>query len=153
MEQKSFKFWITWLKVTSWLTIAFGVFMAVNSFVLKGSPSMIDHQVNKAFFSSEEELTISMQHFQAWQYGVGAAMLCAWGLLALSLTSNALAKKERWAWNTIVGSLAIWFIIDQPISAYFQVSFNVIFNILFLLIFLAPLVFIRKYTKNGKKIS
>ncbi len=150
MEQKSFKFWINWLKVTSWLTIAFGIFMAVNSFVFKGSPSVIDHQVNKAFFASEDELTIPMQHFQAWQYGVGAAILCAWGFLALLLTSNALAKKERWAWSAIVGSLAIWFVIDQPISTIFQVSFNVIFNFLFLLIFIIPLLFIRKHTKNGK---
>ena len=75
-----YTFWIKWLKITSIIVVVFGLFMAVSSIIPKESPSPIDNQINPAFFN-ENEITVSVQNFQAWQYGVGASMLVSWGIL------------------------------------------------------------------------
>lgn len=47
-----FHFCIKWLKTASTITIIFGLYMAIMSIIPKDSPSYMDEQVNKAFFSS-----------------------------------------------------------------------------------------------------
>lgn len=139
-----FRFYIKWLKTASSITMLFGLFMAVLSIIPKNSPSFIDDQINKAFFSSGVEISQSVIKFQSWNFGVGASMLVAWGYLMLILTIKGLQNKEMWAWKSFTTALILWFIIDQPISTYFNVTFNVIFNFVFLLAFLMPTILIRK---------
>jgi len=144
METLKNNFWIKWLQTVSVLVALFGLFMAYGAFNQPAEPSPIDEQLNKPFFSNPAELTQAVKDFQSWQYGVVSSTLIAWSVLIFAITRFALAKKERWAWFVILFSLIGWFIIDEPASIWYGVTFNALFNIPFLLAFLLPLLFLRK---------
>lgn len=150
MNDKSFLFWLGWLKSVSVFVIVFGLFMSASSVMPKSEPSAIDKQINASFFFNENAVTAEVMRFQSWQYGVGASMLVSWGVMILLLSIWPLSQKEYWAWKTAIIALLSWFIIDQTVSLFYGVSFNVVFNSVLFLLLISPLLMMRK-TFNAER--
>lgn len=137
---------VVWLKIVSILFGVFGVIIALfnqNSLfqMAFGKP------ISRVFWGSSE-LAAEALLFQRWIYGLLGATCLMVGILIFFIVKHAFAKKEQWAWNCLLLGLVTWFMIDTPISFYFQVYFNVIFNTALLLAVLFPLLLTRKNFKN-----
>lgn len=132
---------ILWLKMISVLFALFGVIIALFN-QTKIFQLLFGNQIN-AIFWKNTEITDGAILFQQWIYGLLGATCLMVGILIFFIVKNAFAKREKWAWNCLLWGLVAWFLIDTPISIYFQVYFNVIFNIFLLLAVLIPLLMIR----------
>ena len=133
---------VLWLKIVSILFAAFGIVIALfnQTTIFKAA---FNNQINPVFWINSE-LTTETLFFQRWIYGLLGATCVMVGILIFFIVKNSFARKEKWAWNCLFIGLVSWFIIDTPISMYFQVYFNVVFNIVLLLAILVPLVLTKK---------
>lgn len=140
---KSFNFWQTWLFVISIVLIVFGLLLA---FFNQSVPFEVTFNANvDPHFWGLEAPTPDALLFQQWIYGVLGATIAGWGALLASLIRAAFHKKELWVWNSILYSMALWYVADTAISLQFSVEFNVIFNTLLLILVALPLTFTRRY--------
>lgn len=143
---KRFNLSVIWLKIVSVLFAIFGIVIALFNYtdIFKVT---FNNKINSVFWINSK-LTTETLFFQRWIYGLLGATCLMVGILIFFIVKNAFERKERWAWNCLCFGLIAWFIIDTPISVYFQVYFNVVFNIVLLLSVLFPLVLTRRYFKN-----
>ncbi len=133
---------VLWLKMVSILFAVFGIIIALcnQTTIFKGA---FNNQINPVFWTNSELATETL-FFQRWIYGLLGATCLMVGILIFFIVKNSFARKEKWAWNCLFIGLVAWFIIDTPISVYFQVYFNVAFNIVLLLAILVPLILTKK---------
>ena len=141
-----FRLSVLWLKIASFLFAVFGIIIAFFN-QTKIFQITFNNQINPVFWTNSE-LTAATLSFQRWIYGLLGATCLMVGILIFFIVKNAFTRKEKWAWNCLLVGLTAWFIIDTPISLYFQVYFNVVFNVALLLAVLLPLVLTRKDFKN-----
>jgi len=108
-----FEFWQRWLVSISLLIVVFGVMMAV----LGGTAAfdIVDNQVNTVYWDVEH-LDSDTEEFQQWVYGVMGATMAGWGVMMSLVARVPFQRKERWAWNAIAYSVALWFVIDSYVS-------------------------------------
>jgi hypothetical protein len=59
---------------------------------------------------------------------------------------------EKWAWNSLVAALLVWFVVDETLSLYHAVYFNAAFNLGLLLAIALPLLFTRKHFEISEDI-
>jgi len=138
---------VLWLKIVSILFAVFGIIIALfNQTAI--FQAAFNNQINPVFWTNSE-LTTETLFFQRWIYGLLGATCLMVGILIFFIVKNSFARKEKWAWNCLLVGLAAWFIIDTPISMYFQVYFNVVFNIVLLFAVLLPLVLTRQDFNRG----
>ncbi len=152
LDMERFNLSVLWLKIVSILFAAFGIIIALfnqtNIFKL-----VFNNQINPVFWINSE-LTTETLLFQRWIYGLLGATCVMVGILIFFIVKNSFARKEKWAWNCLFIGLVSWFIIDTPISMYYQVYFNVAFNIVLLLAILVPLVLAKKeFAINNKRLK
>ena len=102
-----------------------------------------NNQINPVFWGNTWPTAESLL-FQRWIYGLLGATCLLVGIVFFFVVTYAFAKRERWAWNCLLFGLSAWFIIDTPVSLYFQVYFNVAFNTVLLLAILLPLLLTKK---------
>ncbi len=141
-RMKRFSFSVLWLKTVSVLFAVFGIIIALlNQTTI--FQVIFNNQINPVFWANFELPTEALL-FQRWIYGLLGATCLMVGILIFFIAKNSFARKEKWAWNCLLVGVAAWFIIDTPISMYFQVYFNVVFNIVLLLAILLPLILTRK---------
>lgn len=146
LEVRQFNLLVLWLKIISILFSIFGIVIALFNQTTIFQVAF-NNQINPVFWAASE-LTAATLFFQRWIYGLLGATCLMVGILIFFIVKNAFARKQKWAWNCLLLGLVAWFIIDTPISVYFQVYFNVVFNIVLLLAILLPLVLTRKYFKG-----
>ena len=140
-----FKFWVTWLKIVSILFAFFGLIIALFN-QTKIFYIAFNNWINPVFWDNVQPTSETL-HFQQWIYGLLGATCLMVGILIYFISKNAYAKKEKWAWDCLLMGLILWFVIDTPISFYFNVYFNVVFNLMLLLAVLLPLFLTKKFFK------
>ncbi len=145
ISERNFQFWIVWLKIVLVLFALFGILLA---FFNQTSlfDAMFNQNINPIFFN--EVLPEGIILFQQWIYGLLGATCALVGFVLFFIVHYAYTKKEKWAWNVLLGGVFIWFMIDTPISIYFSVTFNVLFNIALFAAILLPLLCTRKFFKK-----
>jgi len=142
LDMERFSLSVLWLKIVSISFAVFGIIIALfNQTTI--FQAVFNNQINPVFWTNSE-LTTKTLFFQRWVYGLLGATCLMVGILIFFIVKNSFARKEKWAWNCLLAGLAAWFIIDTPISMYFQVYFNVVFNIVLLLVVILPLGLTRK---------
>ena len=144
---KAEKFWYGWLKVAATLVTIFGILLVF--FNHTRGFEFLNQKIAEVFFLSPE-MVMDMASLQSWMIGVIGATTAGWGLTLMYLIFVPLKRKEKWAWNAITISLALWFVLDTWISTHYGAKFNVILNIAFAMQFFAPLLFIRSTMKKAQ---
>lgn len=147
MKTSAEQFWYIWLKVVSTLCIVFGAAMAL--FNHTDLFRVVNEKLEVIYFT-ETILTAEVASMQYWLVGLIGAVLAAWGVLVYFLILFPLKRKERWAWNSIVISLIIWFVFDSWASYKWGAEINLILNVVFMLQYAAPLLFLRSSMKRSK---
>ena len=71
--------------------------------------------------------------------------MAGWGFCLYFIMRHAFHKKEKWAWNAIAVSLALWFFLDTGASLWWGVTANVILNSAILVAFAVPLFATRRH--------
>jgi hypothetical protein len=145
-SEKRFEVCINFLLVTSGVIAIFGFVIAV----LKDTilETLLSQLFDPVFWQGEivSEGTTNFEYFVVSLLG---ALMFAWGILIFGIIKNALKKREKWAWNTLVFSTLAWFLVDESFSVRYAVWANVYGNIVLLLMLLVPLFLIRKEVNNG----
>jgi hypothetical protein len=142
MGNRQFAFWQRWLVAVSAIVVIFGLFMAF----FNRTPlfDLFNQGVDPAFWGTGAP-PVEAQRFQRWAYGVLGATMAGWGVFFLFLTHQAFRRGERWAWNTILAGVLLWFVVDEFISVTSGVYFNAAFNLVFLVLIGLPLIFTRRH--------
>lgn len=131
----TFIFWYRWLLTVTILITLFGLLL-----VLDIGMSAIDALYNPLFWP-DGDLTEEALKFQRWIYSVLGATMIGWGSMLFGITKSGVARKEKWARNTILWSLCLWCIADSTASVAFGASINVLFNLAFLILVTLPMLF------------
>lgn len=143
---KTFLFWYRWLLCVSMLIILFGVLL-----VFDLGMSIIDSLFDPLFWPSEE-LSQGTERFQRWIYSILGATMIGWGGMLYGITKNGIAKKEKWARDTILWSLCVWCIVDSTASITLGASVNILFNMVFLILVTLPLLMTFKEYHNRESL-
>ena len=138
---KRFLFWQRWLFGFSLIVIVFGLGMALLN--RTSLFAIFDSQVNPAFLGNDP-LPTGMNEFQGWAYGVLGATMAGWGVILAFIAERPFRNRERWAWNTLLLGLSLWYLTDTSISLYFGVVFNAVFNTVIFILAVLPLIFTRR---------
>jgi len=138
----SFSFWKKWLLVVGVAITAFGLLMAVSS-----GTSLFDlfnRQIDPVFWGVNvtDDAT---RKFQQWVYGAWGATIAGWGIVLTYIARYPFSQKERWAWDSLVLGVLIWFILDTSLSLFHKVYFNVALNTVLLILGMLPLMFTRRW--------
>lgn len=144
---RDFVFWQRWLVGVGATIAVFGVFMALfNGTALFDS---FNRQIDPAFWG-EQAVEGAAWRFQRWAYGVWGATVAGWGLTLTCIARYPFRRRERWARDTLLLAVAVWFALDTGISLAFGVHFNAVFNAVLLLVAAPPLVFTwREFARPG----
>lgn len=142
MRTDSFEFWRRYLLVVSALFALQGA-----SWVLMGSfdPFGFYTGLMARSFWGTETLTLEAQKVVSFTVGPLGATVAGYFLMVHMLARFALARREAWAYWTIVGALLLWFILDSAASLFHGMLANVlIVNIPCLIIMGLPLLALRR---------
>lgn len=134
------KFWLGWLKITMWMVVIAGIFLALFSEYF--FTEFVNGKLNKVFFSGIPPVH-QVELLKKWMLGLAGAVMIGWGLSMQFVVSIPFKQGEQWAWRAIFYPVLAWYIIDSSISAYFGVGFNVLINSILFLQIVAPLLFLR----------
>lgn len=137
----NFTFWARWMFGIAVLIVFFGLFMAL----FNGTKifDLFNDQINPVFWD-RKDISGPAEDFQQWVYGLTGATMAGWGLMFAYLARFPFCRKERWAWNAVAFSIALWYVVDTAISIRFEVYFNAFFNTVLLVLLAVPLVLTRK---------
>ncbi|NJN16974.1 MAG: hypothetical protein HC822_12230 [Oscillochloris sp.] len=72
-------------------------------------------------------------------YAVVGAVMLGWMAALVGVILVPFRRGEAWAWLTISGSLAIWYLIDSVLSVVLGYPLNAVSNSGFLFLFIVPL--------------
>lgn len=101
---------------------------------------LFNRQIDPAFWGANT-IDNAARHFQHWLYGVWGATIAGWGIILSFIAHYPYSKRERWARNSLVIALAIWFVLDTSLSIFYKVYFNAAFNTVLLILAGLPIVF------------
>lgn len=134
----SFPFWQRWLFVVGLMVSVFGIAMAL----LSGTQlfDLFNRQIDPAFWGVNAVDNAARQ-FQHWLYGVWGATIAGWGIILSFIAYYPFSKRVRWARNSLIIALAIWFVLDTSLSIFYKVYFNAAFNTVLLILAGLPVVF------------
>ncbi len=62
--------------------------------------------------------------------GVLGAVMVGWAVLILVVAAGPLRHGEPWAWSALVGSLAVWYVLDSGLSVAAGYGENAVLNTL-----------------------
>jgi hypothetical protein len=141
MSDNRFLLWRNWLLAVCAMVIVFGLIIAL----LSWSPlfGIFNELVNGVFWNGSAPDANTGQ-FVLWAYGMLGATMAGWGVTLAFIVYHPYTKKERWAWNSIVIGLSVWFVIDTLMSVYTRAYFNVGVNVLLIIMAGIPLLMSRK---------
>jgi hypothetical protein len=72
--------------------------------------------------------------------GVLGAVMVGWAVLILFVAAFPLRRNERWAWEAVVASLAVWYVMDSALSVATGYGENALLNTVIVLAFLPGLL-------------
>ncbi len=145
-----FTFWQRWLFIVGLIVTAFGILLAFfNRTILF---ELFNTRIDPVFWGSVNvpQNTVA---FQRWINGVLGGVVAECGMFLSFVAYYPFKRKEKWAWNSVLAALFIWFFIDTPISLYFKVYSNALFNLALFVAILLPLIFTRKYFVQRNRLA
>lgn len=135
----SFNFWQKWLVVINIIFIIFGFLVAF------AGDSLLFEMHNtqtKAIFFHGQELSTEAQQLKQFLFGIIGGTMAGFHLMMVYIALYPFKKKEKWAYNSLLYGLLIWFFIDSGLSIYHGAIHNVyLVNIVALLGIGIPLLF------------
>ncbi|MCZ6763466.1 MAG: hypothetical protein O7C63_00875 [Alphaproteobacteria bacterium] len=145
-----FDFWHKWFVFAAAAMVVMGLGLAV----LGLTPAMaLVTGLYDPFFWGARTPDAGAVSFQVFAFGVIGALMAGWGVMALGLGLNAMARRERWAWIYAVEAIALWFVVDTAMSWASGGLINIAGNIGFLLLFAPPLIGMRKFMTGGRQAT
>lgn len=110
-----------------------------------GSPLFrsYDASVARAFYASEELPAVVLAHHH-WLLGVIGASIVGWGIAFVALVAGPFRRRERWAWNTLALSVAVWGSLDAGVSVVHGVTGEVAFVATVMACIAVPLALTRR---------
>lgn len=76
-------------------------------------------------------------------YAVLGCVIVGWMLTLAGIVLGPLRRREIWAWRTVAGAAAVWFVLDTGISLVFGFVGHALFNVAFAAALAIPLTAIR----------
>ena len=130
-----FEFWRIWLIVVGLGIAGAGVAMALlgGSRVFDGMNRLID----PAFWKDAPDP--ATRRYQTWIYGVLGGTMAGWGLTVAILVAGAFPTHQLWAWWSVAGAVALWFVLDTGQSLRHRVIANATLNTVVLAAVAIPL--------------
>jgi hypothetical protein len=125
-----------------WLTVACGLVIAL-SLTLVLFPGIGQLGFNRMILGdwrSPPDFSPDAVRYVTFVYGVLGAVMIGWTVVLLAIIQGPCAAGERWAWRAIVGSTAVWFVIDSIFSWGAGFLVNIALNSAFAAIFAVPLI-------------
>ena len=137
-----FTLWHRWLQAGYIMLLLFGL-----GFALLGTSSLFAPAVQPilAAFWPGGEIPANTGDFAFFAFGLAGALTAALGELGWFVARYGIAQRQRWAWNGLMASLLLWYVLDGAISIYVGAAINVVFNTVFLAILLIPLIALRAH--------
>jgi hypothetical protein len=131
-----FQFWWRWLVVVACGTLLFGI-------ALIALPNFMNQVFNAVFFSASQAhlaFDAGAATYIKFVYGVLGAVMVGWAVLLLLTLIGPFRSGQREAWQSLVASIAIWFVVDSSYSVWAGFWQNAILNAVFFVGFAVPLV-------------
>jgi len=92
-------------------------------------------------FGPEESIdTDAVRDYLKLPYMVLGAVMAGWALLMIQIARGPLKENSTWAWNILVRSLTLWFILDTGMSLVLGYPMHALFNVPFAIALGVPLV-------------
>ena len=92
-------------------------------------------------FGPEESIdTDTVRDYLKLPYMVLGAVMAGWALLMIQIVRGPLKENSTWAWNILVRSLTLWFILDTGMSLVLRYPMHALFNVPFAIALGVPLV-------------
>ncbi len=92
-------------------------------------------------FGPEESIdTDTVRDYLKLPYMVLGAVMAGWALLMIQIVRGPLKENSTWAWNILVRSLTLWFILDTGMSLVLGYPMHALFNVPFAIALGVPLV-------------
>ena len=78
-------------------------------------------------------------------FGILGAVIAGWMVIAIALAIGPVRRRETWAWQALVASVALWFVLDTGLSVALGWWTHAWFNVGFGLALSPPLLALRGY--------
>jgi hypothetical protein len=82
--------------------------------------------------------------YVAFVFRVLGAVIVGWMVALAGVAAGPLRRRERWAWWTVTGSMAVWFTLDTGMSLAVGEYRHGAFNVAFLIPVVLPLLAIKR---------
>ena len=133
---------VTWTRLTfiKWLEVVlFLVF--IYSLLLVFAGTTAGSLFSWFGFGPEESIdTDAVRDYLKLPYMVLGAVMAGWALLMIQIVRGPLKENSTWAWNILVRSLTLWFILDTGMSLVLGYPMHALFNVPFAIALGVPLV-------------
>jgi len=136
------EFWNRWLVVVSAGFVVVGLLFAVASGTVLFAPLM--DPIHTHFWGGPE-LSEGASSYSRFLFGIIGGLTSGFGVLAFQVARHAVARRELWAWRGLAVGLALWYLVDSAVSAYFGALINVLGNTGFALAMAVPLIGLRRH--------
>lgn len=125
---------ITWLQVVLVLVLIYSLLLVVAGTTAGSLFSWFG-------FGPEESIdTDAVRDYLKLPYMVLGAVMAGWALLMIQIVRGPLKENSTWAWNILVRSLTLWFILDTGMSLVLGYPMHALFNVPFAIALGVPLV-------------
>ena len=125
---------ITWLQVVLVLVLVYSLLLVVAGTTANSLFSWFG-------FGPEESIdTDAVRDYLKLPYMVLGAVMAGWALLMIQIVRGPLKENSTWAWNILVRSLTLWFILDTGMSLVLGYPMHALFNVPFAIALGVPLV-------------
>ena len=84
--------------------------------------------------------TDAVRDYLLLPYMVLGAVMAGWAFLMIQIVRGPLKENSTWAWNILVRSLTLWFILDTGMSLVLGYPMHALFNVPFAIALGVPLV-------------
>lgn len=142
------KFFIYWLITVSLFVISAGIIFAfVAPYYFPGVQDVFYRSFSG---QSIQSICASDKNHIDWIYAVLGGSLAGWGVMILSLSVNLLKENDAKIWNTVLASVATWFVIDTAITLKYMVVANIVLNLFIAIAVAIPYMGNRTMLKKAK---
>lgn len=111
-------------------------------------PGVMERGWNLLFFGAAAPpagFPAEAQAYIRFIYAVLGAVLVGFAVALLALARGPLRQRQRWAWNAIAGSVALWFVLDVGYSLWSGFWPNALLNLVFGAALFLPLLRLRRF--------
>jgi len=106
-----FEFWRRWMVGLAGLVMLFGMSLAIQGL-------HADRVFTWLLFDGDypESFGPELLAYVRFVTGVLGAVMAGWAVLMVIVLWGPFRRRERWSWNALVISLALWFVVDTWLS-------------------------------------